>query len=82
MRYSVRAPGCLLFSCLSLLFLSILLLGVLSYAHGGENKQVNLEVSCSHIDFGILEEGPAVVKEVLLKNSSDTEIIIKNVKAS
>ena len=82
MRCQIRAPSCVLFSCLSLLFLSLLLLGVLSYAYGGENKRVNLKVSNSHIDFGILEEGPAAVKEVLLENSSDTEIIINNVKAS
>jgi len=82
MRYSVRAPSCVLFSCLSLLFPSLLLLGVLSHAYGSESKQVNLKVSSSYIDFGILEEGPAAVKEVLLENSSDTEIIIKNVKAS
>ena len=82
MRCQIRATSCALFSCLSLLFLSLLLFGVLSYAYGGESKRVNLKVSSSYIDFGILKEGPAAVKEVLLENSSDTEIIIKNVKAS
>ena len=51
-------------------------------ALAGSEGGGKLVVSETKIEYGFLEEGPPVSREVTLGNMGDNEIVIKNVRSS
>jgi len=64
-------------------FMALLVLSALAQpVFAGCEEGVKLSVSETDIEYGWLDEGPPVIREVTLRNMGDKEIRIGNVRSS